>query len=307
MVFKTSIFKNASKFILSITIIFSIAYAAHAAALSTDTLTNEKGAGALLEKYEQLKPQLQRNQFNRPLYLDSAESQGTLKGDIYAVLSYPFSSVTQSFKGPEHWCDMLILHLNTKYCRSTNENSKPKLLVSIGKKNDQPLSEAYRVAFNFSAPNTADDYLDVMLNAREGPMGTHDYKIVLEAIPLPGEKSFIHLTYSYGYGMAAEIAMRAYLSTIGSGKVGFTRSSTRDKDAYIGGVRGVVERNTMRYYLAIDSYLSAVSMPPGEQLDRRLGAWFDATERYPRQLHEVERDDYLEMKKHEYKRQQTDM
>jgi hypothetical protein len=61
----------------------------------------------------------------------------------------------------------------------------------------------------------------------------------------------------------------------------------------------------MRYYLAIDAYLSAVGVPPAQQLDRRLDTWFTATERYPRQLHEVERDEYLTMKHSEYQRQQT--
>ena len=92
---------------------------------------------------------------------------------------------------------------------------------------------------------------------------------------------------------------RASRCTIGSDKVGVTSTS---KDAagqpeYVGGVRGVVERNTMRYYLAIDAYMDAP-----KQLEPRLAAWFDSTERYARQLHEVERDDYLAMKRNEYKR-----
>ena len=69
------------------------------------------------------------------------------------------------------------------------------------------------------------------------------------------------------------------------------------------GVRGVVERNTMRYYLAIDAYLGAVDAPAAEQFEKRIQTWFTATERYPRQLHELERDAYLNMKRAEYKRQ----
>jgi hypothetical protein len=90
--------------------------------------------------------------------------------------------------------------------------------------------------------------------------------------------------------------MQAYLGTLGSDKVGFT---PKGASGYVGGVRGVVERNTMRYYLAIDAFLDA---PRPEQLDRRLAAWFDATERYARQLHETERSEYLEMKRSEYAR-----
>jgi len=68
-------------------------------------------------------------------------------------------------------------------------------------------------------------------------------------------------------------------------------------------VRGVVERNTMRYYLAIDAYLFALTTLPKDQLEKRLQKWYDGTEQYATQLHEVERNDYLEMKRNEYKRQ----
>ena len=36
-----------------------------------------------------------------------------------------------------------------------------------------------------------------------------------------------------------------------------------------------------------------------------LRDWFAATERYPRQLHELEQDEYLVMKRKEYQRQQV--
>jgi hypothetical protein len=86
--------------------------------------------------------------------------------------------------------------------------------------------------------------------------------------------------------------MQAYLATAGANKVGFT---TED-GALVGGMRGVLERNTMRYYLAIESYLNSLRAPGAEQEDARLAAWFDATERYPRQLHEMDRAQYVAMK-----------
>jgi hypothetical protein len=55
----------------------------------------------------------------------------------------------------------------------------------------------------------------------------------------------------------------------------------------------------MRYYLAIDDYVAA---PAPTQLEQRLATWFDATERYPRQLHELEKSDYLAMKRVETRR-----
>ncbi|MNE86026.1 hypothetical protein D3C80_1830850 [compost metagenome] len=74
---------------------------------------------------------------------------------------------------------------------------------------------------------------------------------------------------------------------------------------HIDGMRGVIERNTMRYYLAIEAYLSALSAPAAERLEKRLNAWHAAVERYPLQLHELERDEYLDMKHKEIQRQQA--
>ena len=70
-------------------------------------------------------------------------------------------------------------------------------------------------------------------------------------------------------------------------------------------VRGVVERNAMRYYLAIDAYLASLAAPEGEQVERRIQAWFNASERYARQLREMDRATYVALKRGEYERQQT--
>ena len=68
----------------------------------------------------------------------------------------------------------------------------------------------------------------------------------------------------------------------------------------VGGVRGAVERNAMRYYLAIDAYLNNL-----DAADKRINAWFSATERYAKQLHEMDRATYVNMKRTEVERQQT--
>jgi hypothetical protein len=182
------------------------------------------------------------------------------------------------------------------------------LSVNIGRKVEQKLSDSYRVQFHYRAAATSPGYFQVNLSADRGPLSTKDYRIVLEAVGIDDNRTFLHLTYSYGYGMAGRLAMKTYLATIGSDKVGFTTAAdpSSGQAEYIGGVRGLVERNTMRYYLAIDSYLGALSSPPDKRLEQRLTSWFDATEQYPRQLHEVSRQEYLQMKYKEYERQQTE-
>ncbi|MDF3031059.1 MAG: hypothetical protein K0R03_1617 [Moraxellaceae bacterium] len=264
-------------------------------------------AAALRARHAALRPQLANNPFNRPLHLESRQQDGTLQGDIYAQIAQPFAVAGPALQGTEQWCEILILHLNVKSCRANGSRSGAVLRLHIGRKFDQPLDDAYPVQFTYRVAASRPDYLRVVLDADKGPMNTHDYRIVLEAVPLDATRSFLHLSYSYAYGMSARVAMRGYLSTIGRNKVGFSivKPKAKGRDKYIGGMRGVVERNTMRYYLAVEAYLGALSAPPGARVEKRLNDWFAANERYPLQLHEIGRAEYLAMKRKEIQRQQA--
>jgi hypothetical protein len=261
----------------------------------------------LRAKYASLGEQLRQNQFKRPLVLDSAETPNRLKGDIYAIVDYPFGAASAGLNNPDHWCDVMLLHINTKYCHAVVGPSGTTLRVNIGKKTPEKLADAPRVEFDYSVAAATPGYVEIMLNAKDGPLGTSDYLILLELVALPNAKTFLHLTYSYTVNFSGRLAMQTYLGTIGSDKVGFTVIGKRadGQPDYIGGVRGLVERNTMRYYLAIDTFLGSARAAPATQLENRLQNWFTAVEQYPRQLHEMDRGAYLEMKRAEYMRQQT--
>ncbi len=267
-----------------------------------------QAAEDLLAKHAALANRLKFNQFQRPLVLESSETANQIRGDIYAVIDYPFSVVSAGLNSPEHWCDVMSLHINTKYCRAEQASDGAVLKVNIGKKTPEELATAARVYFNYTAYAVTPEHLDIRLSAKDGPMGTSNYRITLEAVPLASGKTFLHLTYAYATSLTARVAMRAYLATIGADKVGFTPIANTAAGAgqFIGGLRGLTERNTMRYYLAIDSYLEATAEAPARQLEKRLQSWFTAVERYPRQLHEMDRDAYIAMKRSEYLRQQTE-
>lgn len=264
-------------------------------------------AASLTARHTALREQLASNQFKRPLYLESLEAAGRLKGDIYAQIEQPFSLVAPALQGMDRWCDILILHLNVKGCRASSPKAGDTLRVSIGRKFDQPLSDAYGFEFLYRVVTASADYLQVVLSADEGPLGTSAYRVVLEVVPLNTRRSFLHLSYEYAYDMTARLAMQGYLATTGRNKVGFsvTGHTADGGPVYIAGTRGVIERNTMRYYLAIEAYLGALSAPAAQQAEKRLNVWFDSVERYPAQLYEMERGEYLDMKRSEIARQQT--
>ncbi len=264
----------------------------------------EANANALQAHYATLHDKLANNSFGRPLVLESTQTSGDLKGDIYTVVEYSFATVQQGLQSIDHWCDILILHLNVKRCRTNGANKT--LALNVGRKFDQPIEDAYELLFGYRVAASTPDYLQVLLNAEEGPLGTNNYRIQVEAIPLDANKSLIHMSYAYGYGLAARMAMQTYLMTLGSAKVGFSVVDHKPdgKPIYIGGVLGLLERNTMRYYLAIDVYLGAYALAPGEQVEKRIRDWYASTERYSIQLHEMDQAEYLEMKRKEIRRQQ---
>jgi len=264
-------------------------------------------AASLRARYAAMQQQLNHNQFHRALHLDSSEAPGAVTGDIHALINSPFESAGAALNNPGDWCDILLLHINTKACRVSTGSAGIVLSVWIGTKHNQPLAEASRVNFAFRVGARTASYLRVILNADEGPLGTRDYRIVLEAVPLESGQTFIHLAYSYGYATFGRLAMQTYLATIGRNKVGFTVVGAQPdgQPRHIGGLRGVVERNTMRYYLAIEAFLGALSASPQARFEKRIRDWHAAVERYPRQLHELEAGEYLDMKRKENLRQQA--
>lgn len=273
----------------------------------THTLDAVADAVALTARHAQLRDQLASNQFQRPLYIESSEVSGRLQGDIYALVEQPYTVVGPALLHMSHWCDILILHLNVKSCRTSTVQAGDALSLNIGRKYYQPLADTYLLNFLYSVVINQLDYLQVRFNAREGPLGTKRYSIVMEVVALDAQRSFLHMSYSYGYGFAGRAAMEGYLATLGRGKVGFSNVGYKadGQPVYLDGMRGVVERNTMRYYLAIDAYLGALVVAPPARSEKRLNDWYASIERYPIQLHELERGEYLDMKRREIQRQQT--
>jgi hypothetical protein len=261
-------------------------------------------AAALRAQHDALREALRSSSFQRPLVLQSTHSADDLKGEVYAVVEQPFAVTARALSDKGRWCDVLILHLNVKDCRA-GAADEPLRMV-LGRKFDRASDGGQSMAFTFSVPQSGPDYLRVQMAADAGPLSTRDHRLTLEVAPLDARSSFIHLTYGYAFGTMARWATQAYLSTAGRDKVGFTvvRHAADGTPVYIDGVRGMVERNVMRYYLAVEAYLGALSVPAHQQHDKRLRDWFAATERNAMQLREMGRDEYLAMKRQDAQRVQ---
>jgi hypothetical protein len=102
--------------------------------------------------------------------------------------------------------------------------------------------------------------------------------------------------------VALRLAEKIYFATLGLGKVGFTVTGTDRKGnpVYIAGPRGAIERNTVRYYFAIQSFMNTLRYPEKSRFKMRIIQWYDLTIRYRKQLFDLDRKDYLTFKTMEH-------
>jgi len=286
-------------------VVMALAAATLAAVCGAQPIDTAGAVAALRARHDELRPQLIDNAFHRPLYLSSSESGDHVEGDAYAELDQPFAAFAPAFKSAVRVCDVLFLHLNVRSCQALPASAGDALVLTVGPKRDVAPGMVYRMVYSLRIEAEGPDYLRLSLRASSGPLATRDYHVVIEAIALDGERSFVHCRYAYGYGNLAKMAMKIYLATAGRSKVGFSVvDRTADgRPVYVGGERGSLERNAMRYYLAVIAYVGAPPGPPRQQTEQRLRAWFQLTERYAVQLHELELNEYLDEKHRELRRQ----
>ncbi|MBI5847320.1 MAG: hypothetical protein HZB31_05115 [Nitrospirae bacterium] len=260
---------------------------------------------ALRTRYQEIEPMLLKNVFNMPLYVESHEEGYNAGVDVYGIVEHPFRAVYQALEMPANWCDIALLHINDKACTYVMNDRSWHLNLYSGRKYYQPPEEAHKLHYVFRVKSQQPDYLALQLIAAEGPLSTKDHKIHVEIIPLGRDKTLLHLSYTFGYGPLGRIAMKSYFATIGRSKVGFSIAGTDEhgNPAYVGGIKGAVERNVVRYYCAIVSYLDSLKFPSDQQFEKRVSRWYDLTDRHKRQLHELEKEQYLNNKRRELKNQ----
>ena len=258
-------------------------------------------ADTLRAKYVQIETELRDNIYGIPVYLQSNGDNGTMRGDVFGVVSHPFSSVRDALATPANWCDMVPRHLNIKACTYRYIDGECRLNIYTGRKFYERADDVYLLDYRYQVGGKQKDYFYTTLTAEDGPLDTGNYIITAEAVALGESSTFIHFSYSYDHGFITDLAMTGYFATLGSGKIGFT---VVDKDyngepVYVSGVRGVIERNTIRYYFVIQSFLDTLKVPVEERFEARIENWFDLTERYHAQLYEMDKKDYLAYKRKE--------
>jgi len=282
--------------------ILLVAWIAFAASLADVSLAAEPETATLAERYELLRPRMAASAFDRRLVVDSGDDNGRMHGEIYGELDGPFAPLAARLILPGEWCAVITLHINVKACTQEHTPTGDFLTVYSGHKFYEPIERAHAICYAFRVISARHDYLKILLAAPTGPLGTRDYEIVLEAMPIDG-RTFLALSYAFRPSATSRFATAGYLATTGSGKAGFTiiGRGSAGQPQWIGGLRGIVERNAMRNFLALEAWLETRDLPAADRAERRLQYMAELTARYPSQLVEMPAAEYVAVKQREWR------
>lgn len=293
------------RFLVGMFVVFILSFAALSWCSAQVAEPMAHGGRALLAKYPAIKAGLEKNQFNIPIYLESREEGYSSQVDVYNVIDHPFDVVRDSLQSPASWCDINSMLINVKACTFRRIDGQWMLTLYSGRKYYQPPKDAYKLDFCFRTTAQQSGYLGIALSAKDGPLLTKDHRIRIEAVPLGGARTLVHFSYAFSYGKMARMAINSYFATIGHDKKGFSIIA-KDKNGepvYLGGIRGAVERNAVRYYLALQTYMDTLKFQGEQGFEKRISRWYDLTGKFPRQLYEIDKGEYLANKRREYKNQ----
>jgi hypothetical protein len=259
------------------------------------------GREDLVARYLALEARLNGGTSSVPFAVETRAGSDEAQGDVFAILPHGFGSVARALGVASSWCDIAPLHLNVKSCTYREAPGQTRLTLYSGRKFYERPEDAHVLPYEFRRAEERDDYFRVVLTASEGPLDSWDYVLEVEAVPLDAGETFVHLAYSYRFGLGMRVAMASYFATLGSGKVGFSvvGADSSGKPTYVDGFEGLIERNSVRYQLAIQAYLDTLEVPEEQRFERRIARWFDLTEHHRLQLFELEQQEYLRNKRRE--------
>lgn len=252
----------------------------------------------LRESYIKLHETFQKQQEAQRFAVNSNVSDERLDAEIFVLSPITFDKLRDVLVNVQNWCEFLPLHLNIKGCLAQQQADKLRLNIFAGRKFYEQLKDAHLLQYVFQS-NYYNNYFEVTLTAPDGPLGTSNYLIQVEAMPV-ANGSFLRVQTRYDTSWLSRTATNVYLMTSGRNKIGFSREVVDEhgKQRYVKGLKGIIERNVVRYYLALKAYFTV--LPDGQdQFMQRAAEWFDLTEQYHDQLYEMDKKEYLEIKQKE--------
>jgi hypothetical protein len=268
------------------------------AGMAGSPVATADSAAELRARYRELVTTVDSNPFHAPLTVSSREQGEVVSAEVYGVIDKPFAQVAKVIASPRGWCEFMLLSLHIKTCTQQGNGDDGKVTLYLGTKDYQTPDASYEITYVFAVTSDQEHVL-VGLDAPTGPMGSKRNHIMVEAVPVNGH-TILHFLSSIQLSGVSRIATSTYLATIGRSRIGFTTiMNEAGLPVPIKGVQGMIERNAMRYFLALQSHLEGQSVPEERRFEWRMDDWFERTERFHDQLYETPKEKYLVNKRRE--------
>ena len=261
--------------------------------------------------HRDLADRLVSSPFGTPLVVEASVDEKIVQGEVDSILEHSFEAVEAVLTDPDALCDILTLHFNVKSCHRDDAPGATALRIPLrietARKYYIPPQGRSPMTYQLDLSQRGSGFVRASLIAARGPLGIRDVRIEIRGMGLEDGRSFLQLRYSYAAGWLARAATRTFLATFGRRKIGFSVTGTTPggEPIYVKGLQGGVERNALRYHLAIVAYLDTRHVSEPSRFERRIARWFDLTEEHSRQLREMSRDEYLEIKRRERRDQEA--
>jgi len=211
---------------------------------------------------------------------------------ISALVPVTFTELANFYRDDSQWCQAFFANV---YVKSCYKNQRSLRLFYNNNDRYQDLEAAFRFDYRIETQQLDPTRLYISLIAASGPLGSFDYQLNIEAQAANAGNSFIRLVYQARYGWLARSAVYVYLKTLGGGKVGFSHDQDNKP---VEGLRGVLERNAMRYLLALSAYFT--NHESGKPYTVTLKNWHDYAQVFQDELQEIDWNAYQSLKTKEY-------
>jgi len=235
--------------------------------------------------------------------LASSVHNEILSAEVSSILRTPFDTIVAALSQSNNWCQIMPLHFNIKACTYETLQDRDALTIYSGRKTYELPEDSFEMAYRFEIIRQDDSQLSLRLHADHGPLSTRDHLIELDVVRAE-EGSLLHFHISYQRSWLSSMLTNAYLSTLGRNKIGFSHSTQEGESRPVQGIKGIIERNAMRYQIAINAFLNTQSLPEVMRHEAALANWFKQNDSHPEQLHEMDEADYMEIKREEWNNQQ---
>lgn len=271
-------------------------------AFSPPAWSDANGPQRLAAAYQTIRGKLNDSAADMPLYVRSDEHEGVFNAEVYGIVDYPVRVLVDALMIPASWCEFTTLHPNIKHC--TYELQDNSVLFTFylarSRKPLRSLQHAYVLKLKFRVLALGKDYFKVLFEGNEGPMDTRNHRFQLEAMPV-ADSAFVRVKFSYQSRLMSRLAIAIYLGALSPNRIGFSIVGIDNDGApiYVKGNRGLLERHVVRSYLTVIAFMHTRNAPAQDRFEVQMNRWYDLAERYVLQLHEMERDKYIDVKRHE--------